>query len=241
MQFKLALGARAVGIKSRSEDGAAIGTSRAGDGAHHAWGAWAELIGAARSASGRLALVRLVLLILLFRVAVAAVSILSIHKRLRPPVSTDCHNYNSRFCAVELAKLASIQSDCYTRADRALIHKRKRAESRTSDEQEDGTSMFVALWEYEVKPGCEERFEKAYGPEGDWVRLFRNDANYRETRLLRDALCPAVYATLDFWNSRGAYEQFMAGHKAEYQALEAAGQELTNSERRLGWYEMVKQ
>ncbi len=28
--------------------------------------------------------------------------------------------------------------------------------------------MFVALWEYEVKPGCEERFENAYGPGGEW-------------------------------------------------------------------------
>jgi len=43
--------------------------------------------------------------------------------------------------------------------------------------------MFVALWEYEVKPGCEERFENAYGPNGDWVRLFRNDSHYHETRL----------------------------------------------------------
>jgi hypothetical protein len=32
--------------------------------------------------------------------------------------------------------------------------------------------MFLALWEYEVKPGCEERFENVYGPEGDWARLF---------------------------------------------------------------------
>ncbi len=41
--------------------------------------------------------------------------------------------------------------------------------------------MFVALWEYEVKPGCEERFENAYGPSGDWARLFQSDSNYRET------------------------------------------------------------
>src|SRR5205814_3756608 len=46
----------------------------------------------------------------------------------------------------------------------------------------DGTSMFLALWEYEVKSGCEERFESAYGPGGDWARLFRSDSNYRETR-----------------------------------------------------------
>ena len=42
--------------------------------------------------------------------------------------------------------------------------------------------MFLALWEYEVKPGCQERFQKAYGQQGDWAKLFRNDPNYRETR-----------------------------------------------------------
>src|SRR5215472_16354783 len=41
----------------------------------------------------------------------------------------------------------------------------------------DGTSMFVALWEFEVKPGCDERFATVYGPEGDWVQLFRSHPN----------------------------------------------------------------
>jgi hypothetical protein len=37
----------------------------------------------------------------------------------------------------------------------------------------DGTYMFVILWEFEVKPGCEQCFESAYGPEGAWSQLFR--------------------------------------------------------------------
>jgi hypothetical protein len=32
--------------------------------------------------------------------------------------------------------------------------------------------MFVVLWEFEVKPGCEERFETVYGPGGDWLPFF---------------------------------------------------------------------
>ncbi len=100
--------------------------------------------------------------------------------------------------------------------------------------------MFVALWEYEVKPGYEERFEKGYGPVGDWARLFRSDANYRETRLLRDPFRPAMYLTLDFWNSREAYEQFMEAHRDECKALDAAGEESTSEERRIGWYELVE-
>jgi hypothetical protein len=101
--------------------------------------------------------------------------------------------------------------------------------------------MFVALWEYEVKPGCEERFENAYGPGGDWVRLFRSDSTYRETRLGRDPFRPAIYLTLDFWNSRKGYEQFMALHKNEYKAIDAAGEELTSMERRIGHYELVEE
>src|SRR5438552_1305284 len=93
VQFELALGTRALGVESRSENGAAIGTSRARDGAHHARRAGAELVGAARTAGGRLAVVRFVFFIGFFRVAVTAVTVLSIHKGLRSPVSTDCHNY----------------------------------------------------------------------------------------------------------------------------------------------------
>ncbi len=96
--------------------------------------------------------------------------------------------------------------------------------------------MFVALWEYEVKPGCEERFQKLYGEEGDWAQLFRSDKNYRETRLLRDVTRPGVYLTMDFWSSRTAYEQFMESHSDEYRRLDAAGEELTLGEKRIGWF-----
>jgi len=83
------------------------------------------------------------------------------------------------------------------------------------------------------------RFEEAYGPGGGWARLFRSDSNYRETRLLRDPYRPAIYLTLDFWNSREAYEQFMAIHKGIYKMLDAGGEELTSKERRIGWYALV--
>ena len=99
--------------------------------------------------------------------------------------------------------------------------------------------MFVVLWEFEVKPGCEERFQKVHGPEGDWAKLFRKDANYQETRLLHDLNGPATYLTLDFWTSRQAYETFTATHAAEYGELDAAGEELTLSEKKIGWFEQV--
>jgi len=44
--------------------------------------------------------------------------------------------------------------------------------------------MFVALWEFEVKPGDQERFEGAYGHHGQWAKLFRHGKGYEGTRLL---------------------------------------------------------
>jgi len=100
--------------------------------------------------------------------------------------------------------------------------------------------MFLVLWEFEVKPGCEERFEKVYGPGGEWARLFRSDSQYRETRLVRDSFWDAMYLTLDFRKSRQGYEEFLRARRAEYEAIEERGEELTLKEKRIGWLEMVE-
>lgn len=94
--------------------------------------------------------------------------------------------------------------------------------------------MFVILWEFEVKPGSEPVFERVYGPQGDWVRLFRSDPQFRMTRLLQDTSRPGIYCTMDFWDSDVAYENFKNIHRAAYQALDQATEGLTLSERHLG-------
>jgi heme-degrading monooxygenase HmoA len=98
---------------------------------------------------------------------------------------------------------------------------------------EDGTVMFVILWEYEVKPGCEERFVTVYGPDGDWARLFRGDPHYRETRLLRDVSRPRCYCTFDYWDTESSFAQFKAAYEEAYTALDRATEGLTLSERRV--------
>ncbi len=94
--------------------------------------------------------------------------------------------------------------------------------------------MFVILWEFEVKPGSEPAFERVYGPQGDWVLLFRSDPHYQMTRLLRDTSRPGIYCTMDFWDSAAAYENFKNIHREAYQALDRATQSLTLHERHLG-------
>ena len=96
--------------------------------------------------------------------------------------------------------------------------------------------MFVILWEFEVKPGCEERFETIYGRWGDWARLFGRDPLYRETLLLRDLSRPRTYLTLDFWASQEAYEAFREANLKDYMALDGTCEAMTLSERKIGSY-----
>ncbi len=92
VQLELTLGTFSIGIETGGENGAAIGTPCAGDRADHAGGAGAELVGAARPAGWRLFFVRSLSLFRFLGIAVTAVTILSIHKHLRPPVATDCNS-----------------------------------------------------------------------------------------------------------------------------------------------------
>ena len=94
--------------------------------------------------------------------------------------------------------------------------------------------MFVALWEFEVKPGCEEKFEKVYGADGAWARLFAQDASYRGTRLVKDVERERVYLTLDFWETREGYEKFKKENAAGYELIDRECEGMAAHERQLG-------
>jgi len=99
--------------------------------------------------------------------------------------------------------------------------------------------MFLALWEFDVKPGCDERFESVYGPDGDWAQLFRPDPAYQRTLLLRDPFRDRRYLTCDFWESRKAYESFRQNNLDAYRRLDKSCEVLTTAERKIGEFEQL--
>ena len=98
-------------------------------------------------------------------------------------------------------------------------------------------ARFIAAWEFQVKTNKQRAFERAYGPQGDWVRLFRQGEGYVRTEMFRDPEKPGRYVTLDFWTSRLAYLRFKGQHLAAYKALDKRCEKLTQSERRIGEFE----
>lgn len=96
---------------------------------------------------------------------------------------------------------------------------------------------YVYLWDYLVVPGRVEDFERAYGSEGEWVRLFRLAAGYVRTELHRDVRKPDRFLTIDYWESRAAWETFRSQFATRFEELDARCAELTVRETEIGRFE----
>lgn len=98
--------------------------------------------------------------------------------------------------------------------------------------------MYILLWQFRPRPGLEEQFESAYGPEGDWAQLFRQGSGYIGTKLLKES-GSAYYITIDEWSSKEAYEAFRSKYEARYRELDAQFESLTASETHLGSFSLL--
>ena len=105
--------------------------------------------------------------------------------------------------------------------------------------QEHDQWRYLIIWEFRVRAGMEARFEEAYGPQGDWARLFARHDEFVRTELNRDLKDSRRYVTLDFWTSRKAYENFRQQHASEYAALDQKFEEMTEKELEVGKFERV--
>jgi heme-degrading monooxygenase HmoA len=90
--------------------------------------------------------------------------------------------------------------------------------------------VFVRVWQYEVVPGSEVEFERVYGSDGDWARLFATSVGYLGTGLFRDVEQPGRYLTVDRFSGVDAWQQFLHAHREQYDALEARTAALTTAE-----------
>lgn len=95
---------------------------------------------------------------------------------------------------------------------------------------------YVYVWEFTVAAANCAAFERAYGPGGPWVALFRQSPGYLGTDLLKDRAVGGRYLTVDRWASLEAYQAFREQHGAAYAAIDAECEHLTEGERSLGEY-----
>ncbi len=94
--------------------------------------------------------------------------------------------------------------------------------------------MYRIVWAFEVKTGSAQAFESAYGPEGEWAKLFRKVPGYGGTELLKDVDRTGRYLTIDRWRSREDFWKFREAFRAEYLAIDNRLAVLTTRETLIG-------
>lgn len=99
--------------------------------------------------------------------------------------------------------------------------------------------MIATIWRFRVHPGMIEAFERAYGPRGDWARLFERTDGYAGTELLRLHGEPATWLTIDRWRSEADYERAKATLADDYAALDRRCEAYTSDETWLGLHSVV--
>ena len=90
------------------------------------------------------------------------------------------------------------------------------------------------VWQFTVKSGKEDVFERIYGPNGDWAVLFRKADGYRRTELHRNRNVPRNYVVIDRWESPEGFKRFKERFKEEYRTLDIQCEELTEKEEHIG-------
>lgn len=99
--------------------------------------------------------------------------------------------------------------------------------------------MIFYIWEYLVKEEFTSEFERAYGPDGDWVKLFSRAEDYIKTELQQDISNPLRYITIDYWKSKEARDNFRKQFAKEFEELDKRCEELTVKEVFIGDFETI--
>ena len=99
--------------------------------------------------------------------------------------------------------------------------------------------MTYVVWEFTVQAEKRAAFERAYGSDGVWAKLFRKDGAYKETMLIADAEHAGRYLTVDVWEDKDSYGRFKDRFATEYQEIDTECEALTAGERRLGIFERI--
>ena len=100
--------------------------------------------------------------------------------------------------------------------------------------------MYSVIWQYQVKVGAEENFKALYNSNGEWVQWFKESPHFIRTDLMRSSESSDVFVTVDWWESKEAYEKFYNSNPKRREAIDSKGENYTLQEKRIGSYEVIE-
>jgi quinol monooxygenase YgiN len=96
--------------------------------------------------------------------------------------------------------------------------------------------MIAVMWQFDVKKGREEEFEKLYGADGDWTALNRQTRSYLGSSFLHDQNRSSRYLLIEYWSEMIVYEQHRTSRSTMIESIDTRRAELVDAVEPLGIY-----
>lgn len=80
--------------------------------------------------------------------------------------------------------------------------------------------MVAVVWQFDIRPGTAEAFERMYGADGEWTKLSRRSRSFLGSSFLRDIGTELRYLLVEYWGEMVVYEKHVADFGDELQELE---------------------
>jgi len=103
----------------------------------------------------------------------------------------------------------------------------------------DPPLMIAIMWQFDVKKGREDEFEKLYGADGDWTTLNRQTRSYLGSSFLHDQNRASRYLLIEYWSEMIVYEQHRTSRSTMIKSIETRRAELVEAIEPLGIYTAI--
>jgi quinol monooxygenase YgiN len=80
--------------------------------------------------------------------------------------------------------------------------------------------VIAVVWQFDVRPGAGEDFEKMYGSDGAWTELSRRSRSFLGSSFLRDIGSETRYLLVEYWGEMMVYERHLADFQKQLDALQ---------------------
>jgi quinol monooxygenase YgiN len=80
--------------------------------------------------------------------------------------------------------------------------------------------VIAVVWQFDVRQGAADEFERMYGSDGEWSDLSRRSRSFLGSSFLRDIASETRYLVVEYWSEMMVYEKHLASYRNQLDALE---------------------
>jgi quinol monooxygenase YgiN len=80
--------------------------------------------------------------------------------------------------------------------------------------------VIAVVWQFQVKPGKHQEFERFYGADGEWSKLARRSRSFLGSSFLRDQANDTSYLLVEYWSEMVVYERHRNSFVTDLKTIE---------------------